>query len=73
MYAPTSFREKFIRPAHNRYRHVRVLKMQQLLSPLYYRPDIIIDVSNFIEHGKVEHEKNTVSLYTFHLSRNHST
>lgn len=50
VYVPPSLREKTNRSAHDCYGQAGVKKALQLLSPQYYWPDIIIDVSNFIKH-----------------------
>ncbi|UYV75385.1 hypothetical protein LAZ67_13000079 [Cordylochernes scorpioides] len=60
---PPSLREKVLIRAHQDYGHIGVSKMLNLISPIYYWPYLIQDISNYVKHcevcqlNKISHQK----------------
>ncbi|UYV77306.1 hypothetical protein LAZ67_15000449, partial [Cordylochernes scorpioides] len=60
---PPSLREKVLIRAHQNYGHIGVSKMLNLISPIYYWPYLIQDISNYVKHcevcqlNKISHQK----------------
>ncbi|UYV65645.1 hypothetical protein LAZ67_3004946 [Cordylochernes scorpioides] len=60
---PPSLREKVLIRAHRDYGHIGVSKMLNLISPIYYWPYLIQDISNYVKHcevcqlNKISHQK----------------
>ncbi|UYV67940.1 hypothetical protein LAZ67_5002553 [Cordylochernes scorpioides] len=60
---PPSLREKVLKRAHQDYGHIGVSKMLNLISPIYYWPYLIQDISNYVKHcevcqlNKISHQK----------------
>ncbi|UYV64445.1 hypothetical protein LAZ67_3000729 [Cordylochernes scorpioides] len=60
---PPSLREKVLIRAHQDYGHIGVSEMLNLISPIYYWPYLIQDISNYVKHcevcqlNKISHQK----------------
>ncbi|UYV60307.1 hypothetical protein LAZ67_1000791, partial [Cordylochernes scorpioides] len=60
---PPSLREKVLIRAHQDYGHIGVSKMLNLISPIYYWPYLIQEISNYVKHcevcqlNKISHQK----------------
>lgn len=50
VYVPFALRSSLLQKAHGAFGHVGVKKTLRLLSPQYYWPDIVTDVSEYIRH-----------------------
>jgi len=50
---PPSLREKLLKLAHENSGHSGVSKIIKLISPLYYWPGIIQDISNYVKHCEI--------------------
>lgn len=50
---PPELRKRILEECHQRFGHVGVKKMIKLISPTYYWPNLIVDISNFNKHCDV--------------------